>query len=161
MAPGNDLVTGSTVGPFIDTAYDVPFGLRGRVYLSVETIEEMARVAGLFDSPDKKTKALIEAAYGRGHDNAVRESLGGDLRNIHDRLAVVADWLGSLATVVEPAPDQAVIGTIEPATPDPKPVVELSTARATRSSGQGNGASRNRRPAGVSVSTGDEPGFRI
>jgi hypothetical protein len=47
LQPAVDFVTKSPNGPFLDTGINVIPEMRGRVYLSVDTIREMAEIAGL------------------------------------------------------------------------------------------------------------------
>lgn len=51
LAPGDDYITRSLKGPFIDTGLQIKPGQarHGRVYLSIDTIREMAQILGLFD----------------------------------------------------------------------------------------------------------------
>jgi hypothetical protein len=70
---------------------NVTFEQRGRVYLSVETIKEMAAVAGLLESHDALGKKLHdEANYNRGYKDGLKEGneLVSKLMGITSRLAV-------------------------------------------------------------------------
>lgn len=51
FAPGDDYITRSVKGPFVDTGLQIKPGQarHGRVYLSKDTVREMAEVLGLFD----------------------------------------------------------------------------------------------------------------
>jgi hypothetical protein len=51
LAPGDDYITRSLKGPFIDTGLQIKPGQarHGRVYLSHDTVREMAEILGLFD----------------------------------------------------------------------------------------------------------------
>lgn len=55
LAPGDDYVTRSLKGPFIDTGLHIKPGQarHGRVYLSIDTIREMAEILGLFDEKNE------------------------------------------------------------------------------------------------------------
>lgn len=78
LQPAVDFITKSPNGPFIDTHFDVAFENRGRVYLSVETIKEMAEVAGLLENKNAQEKNLHdEANYNRGYEAGLKE--GADL----------------------------------------------------------------------------------
>jgi hypothetical protein len=90
LQPAVDFITKTPNGPFIDTGFDVPFELRGRVYLSVDTIEEMARVAGLIGSHNALGKKLHdEANYNRGYEAGLKEGeeLVTKLMGVAGRLA--------------------------------------------------------------------------
>ena len=102
--PGSDLFTGSVVGPFIDTQTTIDLhrytlaqvktGIR--IYVSRDTVREWAQQLGLLDSVEKADYA---DGYKEGYEDALKESIGADIRNIADRLGLVADWLDSLASV--------------------------------------------------------------
>lgn len=51
LAPGDDYITRSLKGPFVDTGLQIKPGQarHGRVYLSIDTVREMAQILGLFD----------------------------------------------------------------------------------------------------------------
>jgi len=75
LQPAVDFITKTPNGPFIDTGFDVPFELRGRVYLSVETIKEMAQVAGLLENKNAQELNLHDKAmYERGYERGLRDS---------------------------------------------------------------------------------------
>lgn len=87
LAPGTDYVTGTAVGPFIDTGRDIrdQAGRNlGRLYLSKSTIAEMARELGLIGGHADST--AIEAAYNKGKLDGIQEELGGDLYSVTDTL---------------------------------------------------------------------------
>jgi hypothetical protein len=76
LNPGECLVTKTPNGPFIDTGVDLsgpdrPI-FRGRVYLSVEAVREMAEQAGLFDPYEDRINHLGEV-YMLARDEAQRE----------------------------------------------------------------------------------------
>jgi hypothetical protein len=93
MAPGEDLLTRTTKGPFIDTFTDIQFGQRGRIYFSVETVREMAQAAGLFDDREDAVEKADLEGYNRGYTDAIRENYGHALADAVDRLAFVAGQL--------------------------------------------------------------------
>lgn len=87
--PAVDYVTGSGVGPFIDTGRDITFGERklGRIYLSKSTVAEMAREFGIIESASDEA---IRGAYAQGKLDALRETLDGDIRHV---VSVLDRWL--------------------------------------------------------------------
>jgi len=95
LAPGVDYVTGSGVGPFIDTQRDIrdQAGRNlGRLYLSKDSVAEMAREFGLIGGHADDT--AINAAYNKGKLDGLQEELGGDLYSIADTLR---RWLEHVA----------------------------------------------------------------
>jgi len=105
--PAVDYVTGSGVGPFIDTGRDITFGDRkiGRIYLSKSTVREMAQEFGLIGQalPEDEKDRI----YRRGKQDATKENLHADLRDVVAILRRVADSLDGGAPVVAPDPAAA------------------------------------------------------
>lgn len=90
LQPAVDFITKTPNGPFIDTGFNVTFENRGRVYLSVETIKEMAEVAGLLDRKNAQEKNLHELEIeNRGYERGLRDSeeLVGKLTSIISRMS--------------------------------------------------------------------------
>ena len=76
MAPGVDYVTSSAVGPFIDTGrniVDQAGRILGRLYLSKDTVAEMAQELGLLSTHADQTS--IQAAYAKGKLDGLKEEL--------------------------------------------------------------------------------------
>lgn len=95
LAPGVDYVTGTGVGPFIDTGKDITdmAGRKiGRLYLSKDSVAEMARELGLITSHDDNI--AIQTAYSKGGLDMLKEELGGDLYSVADTLR---RWLEHVA----------------------------------------------------------------
>lgn len=107
LQPAVDYVTGSGVGPFIDTGRDITFGDRrlGRIYLSKSTVAEMAAELGI--TGGSATDEALQNAYVSGKLDGLRESLGGDLYRVVNTLE---RWLASLRTDLAPAPAAEDLG---------------------------------------------------
>ncbi len=99
LLPGNDFVTGTPVGPFIDTHCDVPFEKRGRLYLSLDTVREMAIEAGLFEGLVPEAKVV--QAYDKGYADAQKENIRGNLADARARVADALDALDGVLAVDE------------------------------------------------------------
>lgn len=154
--PGVDWITGSDKGPFIDTGHEVQFGKFGRLYLSVDTVREMAEAAGLFDEGASDGAITAHAAeYFRGYSDAVKENPNGHLADIVDRLGSVAAALGRTGGVaLEGSPEVAVpdasyAGDVE----ESGPLVFTTDGPPTR---QVADAPVRKRSARISSSAGDE-----
>lgn len=92
LQPAVDFITKTPNGPFIDTGFNVTFENRGRVYLSVETIKEMAEVAGLLESKNAQEKSLYDLdVYNKGYKDGLNdgEELIGKLTATIARLSSV------------------------------------------------------------------------
>jgi hypothetical protein len=159
-SPGECLVTRAVDGPFIDTRLDIgldgrpPF--RGRVYLSVAAIREMADQAGLFDEYQSLVRQIQTdlgeyegRSYKQGYEDGLKENQRDDtqlfdlLRDLADRLPHRSD-----AGVAGGADLEAgAVGPL-PSSPDNPFLVGLPA-------GEGAGAGRSKRPAGVSVNPSD------
>lgn len=174
LPPGEDFLTRSTVGPFVDTGVDLAWGQRGRVYLTVDTIRELASVAGLFDNlVSTEVVDSAETAYKTGYVDALKEKLDDNLRDAVAELMHVLrpDDGGGAAPVAEGASGKAepvavndTVSRRKNAKTDLKSDISDSgsvkagnakAAKSPASSGKGNGAGSKRRPVVVSGDSGD------
>lgn len=106
--PGVDYVTGSGVGPFIDTGRDIrdQAGRNlGRLYLSKDSVREMAQELGLLGSPEGSV--ALETAYNKGKLDALKEELGGELYSVAGTLR---RWLEHVAPAGDSAGDSSTKG---------------------------------------------------
>lgn len=97
LHPGIDLISGDNAGPVVDTGYDIEPSYRmvRRLYLSVDTIRELATTAGVLDERPTVGQILYETeAYNRGFSDAVKEGVGGQLVELVDRLGLLTHLLG-------------------------------------------------------------------
>lgn len=91
LAPAIDYVTGTAVGPFIDTERDIvdqAGRILGRLYLSKDTVREMAAELGIIGGHADRT--ALEDAYHRGKLDGTKEELGGDIFAVS---ATLGRWL--------------------------------------------------------------------
>lgn len=154
LPPGACWISKNPQGPMIDTGVDILFNERGRLYLSVEAIKEMARVAGLFD---KSVEQELEdnAIWNAGYSAGVKEDLSGHLGDSLDQLGFLVDTLRGFVAF-DPIPE-------EPTSPESAAVfggfdtAKSKQPRTGRSSGQGNGSNRKPRPADLSTAPSNEP----
>lgn len=161
-APGHCWLTKAIDGPFLDTGVDIKFNERGRFYVAVEAVREMAQAAGLFDGlepvdPDRDSR-LLQQGYEQGVEAR------GTLDLAAEQLVAAADRLTRPAGLEtdEPADEEpAVFVTDGPDRPAPSAGGDGESPAPVEPRGQGNGTRRNRRPAGVSSGAGDGNPFRI
>lgn len=94
LQPAVDYVTGSGVGPFVDTGRDITFGERklGRIYLSKSTVAEMAHELGLSKTVDE---GALHSAYAQGKLDGLMETLDGDILRVVNTLE---RWLDGVRT---------------------------------------------------------------
>lgn len=126
MMPGEDFLTRSIVGPFIDTRRHIEFEQarnRPRIYLSIDTIREMAEDLGLFDEYREQVKAAHDDAMNEGYALGIKENFDGDLAGIADRLDYMAvtlrGGLRDLPTPVAP-PSEDISGGADSESPEPR-----------------------------------------
>lgn len=105
LLPGCDWITKSSVGPFIDTKVDLGKGVidRGRIYLSFDTIKEMAQLLGIIESPYSRNQEAYEEeirlkAYTKGYADGLKEGLGDDAARVADLLSASADHIRDLGS---------------------------------------------------------------
>lgn len=175
MPPAKDIITGAVDGPFVDTGYDIPFSLTGRLYLSVATVRELAQGIGMVDEEDVESTA--EAAL-IGHTIGYREgvNVNGSLVDAADRIgAALASLRDSNPLAQSPEPANGDENAEPVGKPGPTARVDdegsspgvgegkpARTKGSRRVSGQSNGARRNGRPSGLPVSSSDgEPEYRL
>lgn len=179
-APAYDWVTRVIQGPFVDTGVDIQFRETGRLYLSLDTIRELAAVAGVL-SEDKQAGVIAHETtlYNMGYAQALKENDLGQLTDLLDRLRLVASVLaGSDADVaVEAVPEVATPGNEDlSGLDDFKPEVfvtdgpdlavdaagdDKAAPSTNEASGQSDGPRRKRRPASISAGASDDNPFRI
>lgn len=91
MLPGVDFITRSPVGPFIDTGINTTVETKGHVYLSVETIREMAEIAGLLEKKNAQERSLHDLEmYNAGYEAGLKEG-----QEISERLVAISNRLGA------------------------------------------------------------------
>jgi hypothetical protein len=91
LAPAVDFITRSPVGPFIDTGVNTTVETKGHVYLSVDTIREMAEIAGLLESKSAQERSLHDLEmYNAGYEAGLKEG-----QEISERLVAISNRLGT------------------------------------------------------------------
>lgn len=159
MAPGVDWVTKSSVGPFIDTGVDLSTGGiidRGRVYLSKDTIKEMAGQLGLFE----ELEAKLEDRYDAGYRDGIKETIGGDIsRSVADLVELCGQLTAYVGGDELGAPERPELGA--PDVSELELVGGKSVDSDSEDAGEGTKPRRGKRPAGVSAVAGDGTALRI
>lgn len=160
QAPGVDWITRTDKGPFVDTGVEVKFSEFGRLYLSVDTVRELAEAAGVIGQGPSDGELSREAAeYFRGYSDAVKENEIGHLDRLVERLAGVAAALrgtGGVAVEVSPqvkTPDTAPSGEPDDFYEEDESGVFTTDGPIAR---QDNQPARNQRPARIPSSAGSK-----
>lgn len=153
LSPGHCWISKTTDGPFIDTGVDVGrmHIERGRIYLSVEVLREMARVAGIIGEGKSVSAELKEKEwYDKGYSDALKENYGDLLARLADRVGPsILDAVSSTGTA-EAQIDSADSGESLEGTENAG-----DTERKVASTGS------RKRPARVSADSGDESAYRL
>ena len=163
LQPGVDFITKSPNGPFIDTGLDVKFEQRGRMYLSVETIREMAQVAGLLEAKSAREKRLYDIeTFQKGYEQGLREGkeLLGKLDSVISNLSPDTGWLQpARVETAEPEPEDA---TVESGEPDGNSGdIQATPARSRGPRGKTGSTRSSGRPDDVPSTGDDDERYRI
>ena len=162
--PGHCWITHTSVGPFVDTGVDVSVGKidRGRMYISVDILREMAQVAGLFDEEQPVTVELRQKEwFDKGYQQAMEEvSNDAVSRFIEHASRNLVGTTGNTA-MVESASNLASAGAAVPS-------VEGSTAgtsEGVEDDGgfelEGASVGSVERSVGVSTNSSDDDQYRL
>lgn len=164
QAPGHCYITKTAIGPFIDTGMDMSIHVvdRGRLYLSVDVIREMAQIAGLFDEKEPVTVELKQKQwYDKGYNDAMKEINQDAVNRFIEHAVNNSAGAASSSAVVESAGHLSAAGAAIP-----------SPADATAGASEGDqdvdglelesaGASIFKGPIGVSADSSDESDYRL
>ena len=115
--PGHCWITKTSVGPFIDTGIDLSVKVidRGRLYISVDALREMAQVAGLFEETEPKEVGLRKKRwYEEGYNDAMKEISNGHIDRFIEHIVRSTTSAAGGATVVAPAGHHSTAGAAVP-----------------------------------------------
>ncbi len=164
LSPGVCWITRTSKGPFIDTGVDLSKNVidRGRIYLSVEVLREMAQLAGLFEEGEPKTAALKRKQwYEEGYNQAIKELKSDVIDNFVERVLIDSVDTDGAAVPVESEGHLTAAGAAVPdpadataGTPEDDSVVD-EVERESASTGS------VKRPTRVSTNSSDESNFRL
>lgn len=163
LQPAVDFITKTPNGPFIDTGLNVTFEMRGRVYLSIETIKEMAEIAGLLENKNAQEKNLHELEiYNLGYKDGLNEGaeLNGKLTAVISRLSPA--FSDAIATSVEVAVELASNTGLESGISDgDSNDVQGTPARKRKSGGKIVAASSVKGPDDIPSVSDDDAIFKL
>lgn len=168
LNPAFDFITHNTNGPFVDTGltinkFDSMFAEAhaARVYISVETLRELAEGAGLFEPYKDSNIEYYKDGYADGMVDGRRivEEEHGTARDLVAQLGGLGLHVAPVGVdaPAESEPQSAATAP-ERAADAEQPAAPAAAKRATR---QGNGASRNNRSARVPSDSSNDDAFRI
>lgn len=164
LDPGVCWITKTSKGPFIDTGVDLSKTVidRGRIYLSVDVLREMAQLAGLFDEGEPKAAGLKRKQwYEEGYNDAVKELKNDVVNNFVER--VISNTALTAGAAISPTPEISGQIDAEPGTIDEGPTgdtLQINTD-SDKLERKGAGVSRFKRPSRVSTGSSDESTYRL
>lgn len=164
LAPGVCWITKTGVGPFIDTGVDLSLQVidRGRIYIAVDTLREMARVAGLFD---EETPASVELRkkefYDQGYKDALEEMNKDVISNFVERVVSNPAFTAGGAAVVAPEIDNTAAGAAVPDSASADVGTPEDGADSDKVERESSSPRSVKRSARVSTNSSDDANFRL
>jgi hypothetical protein len=164
LSPGHCWISKTAEGPFIDTGVDVGrmHIERGRIYLSLEVLREMARVAGILDEGKSASVELKEKEwYDKGYSDALKENYGDVLSRLADRVGPsILDAIDSAGASEAEADSQDAVGALKTDSRDAAGALKADENAGDFERKIASTGSR-KRPARVSADSGDESAYRL
>jgi hypothetical protein len=164
MSPGVCWITKSGVGPFIDTGIDLSLHVvdRGRMYISVDVIREMAQLAGLFDETAPVSVELRKKElYDQGYRDALEEMNKDVINNFVERVVSNSVFAAGAATTLAPENNHTTAGAAIPDVAGTDAGTQQDSADVSKTERKSPGARSVKRPVGVSTNSSDESNFRL
>ena len=162
--PGVCYITRTSVGPFIDTGIDMSTKVidRGRLYLAVDVIREMAQLAGLFDEAKPVSVELQEKEwYDRGYNEAIKELKNDVVNNFVERVLIDSTNTAGAAVPLAPEGSGQSAGAAVPGSSDTaagEPQDGSNVGEVERESASTGGIKRS---TSVSTNSSDESNVRL
>ena len=164
LAPGVCWITRTSKGPFIDTGIDLSKNVidRGRIYLSVDALREMAQLAGLFDEGEPKTAALKKKQwYEEGYNDAMKELKSDVINNFVERVLTDSTVPAGAAVPVEPESNHTAAGAAIAESASANVGTPEDGADSDKVEREGSSPRSVKRPARVSTNSSDDANFRL
>ena len=164
LAPGVCWITKTGVGPFIDTGVDLSLHVidRGRIYIAVDTLREMAQLAGLFDETAPVSVELRkQEIYNQGYKDALEEMNKDVISNFVERVVSNPAFTASGAAVVAPEIDNTAAGAAVPDSASANVGTPEDGADSDEMERKSSSPRSVKRPARVSTNSSDDANFRL
>jgi len=164
LAPGVCWITKTGVGPFIDTGVDLSLQVidRGRIYIAVDTLREMARVAGLFEEEAPASVELRKKEfYDQGYKDALEEMNKDVISNFVERVVSNPAFNAGGAAVVAPEIDHTAAGAAVTDSASADVGTPEDGADSDEMEREGSSPRSVKRPARVSTNSSDDANFRL
>jgi hypothetical protein len=164
MAPGVCWITKSGVGPFIDTGVDLSLHVvdRGRMYISVDAIREMAQIAGLFEEKDPVSVELRKKEYyDLGYKDALEEMNKDVISNFVERVVSNSASAAGAATPVAPEGGHTTAGAAVVDSASADAGAQQDGASVDKVERKSSSSRSVKRPASVPTNSSDDANFRL
>lgn len=164
MSPGVCWITKSGVGPFIDTGVDLSLHVidRGRMYISVDAIREMAQIAGLFDETAPVSVELRKKEfYDQGYKDALEEMNKDVINNFVERVISNSAVTAGAAIPVESESNHTTAGAAVPDSASADAGEPQNSADVGKAQRKSSSTGSVKRPASVSTNSSDDANFRL
>jgi len=164
MAPGVCWITKSGVGPFIDTNIDLSLHVvdRGRLYISVDAVREMAQLAGLFGETEPISVEMRKKEfYDQGYKDALEEMNKDVISNFVERVVSNSALTAGAATALAPESNHTTAGAAVPDVADADAGAQQDSADTGEAERKGSGTGSVKRSASVSTNSSDDANFRL
>jgi len=164
MAPGVCWITKSGVGPFIDTGVDLSLHVvdRGRMYISVDAVREMAQLAGLFGETEPITVEMRKKEfYDLGYRDALEEMNKDVISNFVERVVSNSAITVGAATPVAPEGGHTAAGAAVPDSASADAGEPQDGSDVSKVERKSSSTRSVKRPASVSTNSSDESNFRL
>jgi len=164
LAPGVCWITKTGVGPFIDTGIDLSRNVidRGRMYISVDALREMAQIAGLFDETAPVSVELRKKEfYDQGYKDALEEMNKDVISNFVERVVSNSALASGVATPVGAKSHHTAAGAAVADSANANAGEREDSASVSETKRKSSGTRSVKRPVGVSTNSSDESNFRL
>lgn len=162
--PGHCWITKTSVGPFIDTGIDLSLDRidRGRIYLSIDVLREMAQTAGLFDEKEPVTVELKRKQwYNEGYEAAIKEMSQDVINRFTGHISHNVVGVSGNAAMVAPEGNYASFGAAIAGAEGTATGASESFEDVGGSELEGASVSSSERPVGVSTDSSDDDQYRL
>lgn len=164
LAPGVCWITKSGIGPFIDTGIDLSKNVidRGRMYISVDALREMAQIAGLFGEEQPVSVELRKKEfYDQGYKDALEEMNKDVINNFVKRVVSNSAFAAGAATPVGAESHHTVVGAAVTDSASANAGEQQDSADVGKAKRKSSSTGSVKRPVGVSTNSSDESNFRL
>lgn len=164
MSPGVCWITKTGVGPFIDTGIDLSLHVvdRGRMYISVDALREMAQIAGLFDEKEPISVEMKKKEwYDKGYQAALEEINKDAINHFVERVVNYSANTAGAATPVAPEGSHTAAGAAVSDSASANVGAQQDSADIGKTERKGSSTGSVKRPASVSTNSSDDANFRL